>query len=301
MRESLEKQNSLTSSDSEGLMDKLVEKFTSVLPWKPNESEIENSTPKSAIQAKRKDMIKSKSQGSERDTMVSLERIFESVTLPWSSDNKGITLLKHQKSADKPEHGSGLSISSAKHRSRSPSPTNSAPRQRSHTMDPNHGITRNNHHHHKKVEHLQRPTFRKQISENGLESKADSAVAAAKKESKSTGPQQHKKKVLDMRHKYHMDTPEMQRARDLGKAYGLSTSHDLLGAPDSRNEANGEMRHMAKSQGHLDQLRQSLNERGEKVSEIEDRTDNMKHVAGEWSSNMNKIADKYKKKKWYEL
>ena len=299
--------------ENEGIIDKLVDKMTSILPWKSTHEEPQpHDTPSSSHENRAREMKKSASSQSGlrgSNPMASIEKVFEVVSLPWSSDSKGITLLKRKKSGEETEHGSGLSISSAKHRSRSPSPTRQEPRQRSHTMDTHHAVQKHSkgihisHHHH-------RPNVvRKHVSEHDFVPKANSPALSEGRS--SAAEYQHKKKVQNLRDKYHMDTPEMQRAKLLGKtyglsgahdsqSYGLSNSHDMLGAHDSHTDVSSRQ-NIAKSHGNLDELRQRLSERGEKVSEIDERTDHMKHAASDWSNNMSKIADKYKKKKWYEL
>lgn len=49
------------------------------------------------------------------------------------------------------------------------------------------------------------------------------------------------------------------------------------------------------------QAREGLNERGEKLSEIEDRTLSMMNQAEGYSQAAHQLAQKYKDKKWYQF
>jgi hypothetical protein len=46
---------------------------------------------------------------------------------------------------------------------------------------------------------------------------------------------------------------------------------------------------------------QLLNERGEKLSELAQKTAEMEDNSSEFYANAKKLADKYKNKKWYEF
>ena len=48
-------------------------------------------------------------------------------------------------------------------------------------------------------------------------------------------------------------------------------------------------------------LLQSLNERGEKLDALEDRTRQMRDNAEQYSKNAHALAQKFKEKKWYQI
>ena len=48
-------------------------------------------------------------------------------------------------------------------------------------------------------------------------------------------------------------------------------------------------------------ISQSLNERGEKLQSLEDRTQEMRDKAEQYSKNAHALAQKFKDKKWYQI
>lgn len=327
-KDETQEETNQNDEDSNGLLDRLVTNISNVLPWNNSEEETEtkpvsrspsaNTMQRARLQNKSSDdsddqpeTIKASATiqsiaSSKADSVTgAVEKLFEAVTLPWSADTKGITLInkdeehggsRHKlnnrsKQAQGSIQSSTLSIESAtKLNSLQNSPSGGRSpdidfRPRSHTMDSHHNKQGKHHKRHFGFRPLN--NSKQHVSDHHVDVKTSDKDV----------------KLQTLREKYHMDSPAMEHARELGKTYGLTNSHELLGTGQHRPENQDSSGHQrtAVSHGNMAQLRQHLAERGEKVSHLEDTSENMKSVASDWSNNMHQIAEKYKNKKWYEL
>lgn len=112
---------------------------------------------------------------------------------------------------------------------------------------------------------------------------------------RENSPSSRDRLVQETKEKYRAKGKSSVTSSDASKP----VSHMTHLKPDS--SMNSESMRMGRSLGQLDQLRQNLAERGEKVGLLEDNTEALKHNSKSLTKTAHLLAEKYKKKRWYEL
>ena len=88
--------------------------------------------------------------------------------------------------------------------------------------------------------------------------------------------------------------------RKVSQSGQIKANSMTLLKPDNSNQNSTGRERTVKSFGHLEQLKEKLAERGEKVGLLDSKSEAMKDASQNFSRSAQKLAQKYKHKKWYE-
>ena len=141
---------------------------------------------------------------------------------------------------------------------------------------------------------LLNPQYSHPASRESSRSNKTSRVSSAEDMTDTEKIMRHNQLVQAIRMKYNLGDdadPSTRRSNSSLDRYSPK-SHELC-EPCCRERS-------ARSVGNIDQMRQYLLERGERVRLMDERAENLKIVTGALSKSTNALALKYKSKKWYE-